>query len=155
MKQTKILGLFTAVYICCMLLGGCGAADNSTDEFVQMVNPLATVSSVQEMEAQLGYSVPVLDKEVESYIVLVIDGSAESGRIRYTDGSDFNIKRGSGDISGIYGGAMERQSSINGVPVSFWVYGSTHYALWEKDGFTYSLAGTAVSEEDLSALLEK
>ena len=43
----------TFAYICCMLLGGCGAADNSTDEFVQMVNPLVTVSSVQEMEAMV------------------------------------------------------------------------------------------------------
>ena len=152
MKRMK---LFTAACLCCTLLLGCGAEESKNEEFVQMVNPLVTVNSVQEMEQMLGYTVPVLDKDVASYIVLVIDGSAESGRIRYADGTDFNIKRGSGDISGIYGGTREGETSIGGVPVSLWVYEDLRYALWEADGFTHSLAGTALSEADLAALIGK
>lgn len=155
MKRITICRLLTTMCICCVLLSSCGAEKNETEGFVQMVNPLVTVNSAQEMEAQLGYSVPVLDKDVESYIILVIDGTAESGRIRYADGTDFNIKCGSGDISGIYGGTQESEQVIGGVNVSFWVFEDIHYALWETDGFTYSLAGTAISEADLAALIEK
>ena len=128
-----------------------------------MVNPLVTVNSAEEMEAKLGYTVPVLKKDVDSYIVLVIEGTAESGRIHYTDGSVFNIKQGSGDISGIYGGVLEDErilgyevkngGIIGGTLVSFYVYEDTRYAIWEKDGFTFSLTGTAALEDEIAALI--
>ena len=136
-------------------LVGCGMEQTETPDagFVQVVNPLVTVESVEEMEEKLGYSVPVLDKDVESYIVLVIDGVCESGRIRYADGSDFNIKKGSGDISGIYGGVLDAEENIRGVTVSFCVYEALRYAIWEKDGFTYSLTGGTALPTDVAALL--
>ena len=155
MKRMNIRRLFAAAITCCLLLAGCGTEKDETEEFVQMVNPLVTVNSVQEMEQMLGYTVPVLEKDVESYIVLVIEGTAESGRIRYADGTDFNIKRGSGDISGIYGGTQESETNIEGVSVSLWVYEDLHYALWEAEGFTHSLAGTEITEADLAALIGK
>lgn len=155
MKRMDLRRLFAAVCVCCTLLAGCGAETNESEEFVQITNPLVTVDSVQEMEAQLGYTVPQLDKAVDTYIVLVIDGSAESGRIRYADGTDFNIKQGSGDISGIYGGTQEGETNINGISVSLWVYEDIHYALWEANGFTHSLAGAEISEADLAALIGK
>lgn len=136
-------------------LVGCGTERTEAPDagFVQVVNPLVTVESVEEMEEKLGYSVPVLDKDVESYIVLVIDGVCESGRIRYADGSDFNIKKGSGDISGIYGGVLDAEENIRGVTVSFCVYEELRYAIWEKDGFTYSLTGGTALPTDVAALL--
>ena len=138
-------------------LVGCGTEQTEAPDagFVQVVNPLVTVESVEEMEEKLGYSVPVLDKDVESYIVLVIDGVCESGRIRYADGSDFNIKEGSGDISGIYGGVLETEENVHGVAVSFYVYEELRYAIWEKDGFTYSLTGGAALSADVAALLSQ
>ncbi len=138
-------------------LVGCGTEQNEAPDagFVQVVNPLVSVESVGEMEEKLGYSVPVLEKDVESYIVLVIDGDCESGRIRYADGSDFNIKKGSGDISGIYGGVLETEENIHGVTVSFYVYEELRYAIWERDGFAYSLTGGAALSADVAALLSQ
>ncbi len=157
-----------SIVLCLILtasLCGCGSVSNDTPDagFVQMGNPLVTVNSVQEMEQQLGYSVPLLDKEVSDYIVLVIDGTADSGRILYADGSDFNIKQGTGDISGIYGGVpehtkiigstVENGHIIGGTLVSFYVFEDIRYAIWEKDGFTFSLTGAEALEDDVAALL--
>ena len=136
------------------LMSGCGG-QKPDPGFVQMGNPLVTVASAEEMEAQLGYTVPVLDKDVSDYIVLVIDGAAESGRIRYADGSDFNIKQGSGDISGIYGGAQEEEMEIDGVAVTFFRFEDIRYAIWEKDGFAFSLSGGETLKEDVAALIHK
>ena len=136
------------------LMSGCGG-QKPDPGFVQMGNPLVTVASAEEMEAQLGYTVPVLDKDVSDYIVLVIDGAAESGRIRYADGSDFNIKQGSGDISGIYGGAQEEELEIDGVAVTFFRFEDIRYAIWEKDGFAFSLSGGETLKEDVTALIHK
>ena len=136
------------------LMSGCGG-QKPDPGFVQMGNPLVTVASAEEMEAQLGYAVPVLDKDVSDYIVLVIDGVTESGRIRYADGSDFNIKQGSGDISGIYGGAQEEEMEIDGVAVTFFRFEDIRYAIWEKDGFAFSLSGGETLKEDVTALIHK
>ena len=136
------------------LMSGC-SGQKPDPGFVQMGNPLVTVASAEEMEAQLGYTVPVLDKDVSDYIVLVIDGAAESGRIRYADGSDFNIKQGSGDISGIYGGAQEEELEIDGVAVTFFRFEDIRYAIWEKDGFAFSLSGGETLKEDVTALIHK
>ena len=151
MKRKIVLMALCLAFV----LAGCGTEQTKAPNagFVQVVNPLVTVESVGKMEEKLGYSVPVLDKDVESYIVLVIDGVCESGRIRYADGSDFNIKKGSGDISGIYGGVLDTEENIHGVTVSFYVYEELRYAIWERDGFTYSLTGGAALPADVAALL--
>lgn len=67
-------------------------------------NPIITVTSVAEMETYLDFHVPVLDKEVKSYSVIVADNYPTTGQVSYEDGSKFRIQYGSGDISGIYGG---------------------------------------------------
>lgn len=120
--------------------------------YVQIANPIMEVNSIEEMEEYLDFSVPCLDKEVASYIVMVINGYPESGRIRYADGSDFNIKYGSGDISGIYGGSLEKTEKTNNVLVSYYVYENTRYAIWEKNGFTHSLTGGENLEAEVTAL---
>ena len=155
---TKNIRRVSAITICIclnLLLCACGAGtpDTSNTGITQVVNPLVEVATPQDMEAKLGYSVPVLKKDVSAYIVLVIDGVAESGRIRYTDGSDFNIKQGSGDISGIYGGTPAGESTVSGVSVSYFTCEELRYAIWEKDGFTFSLTGGDTLEADVAALL--
>ena len=157
MKKTfKIL----TIAACACMLAGCGSVENQGEtkapkpELVKVVNPLMTVSSVGEMEKYLDFSVPVLDKEVESYIVLVIDGYPEIGRIRYADEAVFNKKYGSGDISGIYGGTLEKTEELDGVTVSFYTYDTTRYALWEQDGFTHSLTGGDNLEDEVKSLLK-
>ena len=155
-KAFKIL----TTAVCACILAGCGSMPNQEKpeapqpELVQVVNPLMTVSSVEEMEKYLDFSVPVLEKEAESYIVLVIDGYPQNGRIRYADGSTFNMKYGSGDVSGIYGGTLEKTEEMDGVMVSYYTYDTTRYALWEQDGFTHSLTGGENLEEEVKSLLK-
>ena len=147
--------IFLLIATLLLSLSGCGAAGEHTPkpEQVQVVNPLMTVASVAEMEEMLDFPVPVLDKQIKSCIVLVIDGYPTNGRIRYADGSDFNITYGSGDVSGIYGGVLEKSVEIQGVTVKIYTYDTLRYAIWETGGFSYSLTGGADLESELGALL--
>ena len=119
----------------------------------QVVNPMVTVSSREEMEQMLDFAVPVLEKPVEKYIVLVFDGIPTMGRLYYEDGAVFSVQYGSGDISGIYGGTLQSTGAAEGVAVSYYQYETTRYALWERDGFTYSLTGGDRLEQEVAALL--
>lgn len=121
---------------------------------VQVVNPMLKVESLEEMEKTLDFNIPTLDKEVESYIVLVIDQYPTTGRIYYKDGSTFSMKFGSGDVSGIYGGELLHQLNIDNTEVSFYQYNDLNYALWEQDGFTYSLTGTDLLESEVTSIIQ-
>ena len=154
-RINRTLAVLVAGLCLICLLGGCAEQEpTATDPgFVQMVNPLVTVDSIQDMEAKLGYPVPVLNKAVDTYIVLVVNGIAEQGRICYADGSDFNITRGTGDISGIYGGVLDRTETISGIEVSFLAYEDIRYAIWEKDGFAFSLTGGDALANEVATLI--
>ena len=137
------------------LLSGCGNADTTpAPKPVQVVNPMMEVASLEEMEKYLDFSVPTLDsKEVKSYIVLVMDNYPTIGRVYYEDGATFSIQYGSGDISGIYGGSLEKTEPVKGVNVSYYTYDTIRYALWETSGFTHSLTGGVALEEEVAALI--
>lgn len=124
---------------------------------VQVVNPIVTVESVEEMERYLDYSVPVLDKEVEAYSVLVVDSYPKMAQIRYADGSSFRMQYGSGDISGIYGGSLEETKDVDGVKVEFYRYADTAYAIWEQNGFAFCYTYTDGNSdvESVRALINK
>lgn len=124
-------------------------------EQLQTPNPLMEVTSVSEMEHYLDFRVPVLDKDVEAYIVIVDDSYPTLGRIMYADGSIFNMEYGTGDISGIYSGELVKTETFGKVEVSFFTYTGVEdveisYATWEHGGFTYSLSEKNVSFEQLS-----
>ena len=102
------------------------------------------VNSLAEMEQYLDFQVPTLSKDVESYVVLVMDDYPTMARIFYTDGSTFSKQYGSGDISGIYGGTYTKTERVGNVAVDFYTYTdwdgtAISYAIWENDGFTHSL----------------
>ena len=125
-------------------------------DMVQIPIPLLEVNSLEEMEQYLDFKVPTLSKDVESYVVLVADKYPTMARITYTDGSTFNKEYGSGDISGIHGGVFAKTEQVGNVAVNFYTYTNedgivTSYALWENDGFTYSLASKNTTFEQLSA----
>ena len=155
MKDIKTLSALCLILLMtCSFMTGCSNVDNTPNPSpVQVVNPLRAVSSVQEMEDYLDFTIPVLDKEVDSYIVLVIDGYPSMGRIQYADDSLFSIQYGTGDISGIYGGTLEKTEPVNGVKVSYYTYETIRYALWETGGFTHSLTGGITLENDVAALI--
>jgi hypothetical protein len=43
---------------------------------------------------------------------------------------------------------------VNGISVGYYTYETTRYALWEKDGFTYSLTGGENLEEGVAELMK-
>ncbi len=154
-----------AACLCLVIAGGVMFAQNTGDnipnpEIVQIPNPFITVTSVKEMEEYLDFNVPVLDKEVETYSVLVEDSYPTMGQINYTDGSEFRIKYGSGDISGIYGGTLEESKDIEGVKVDYYRYtGDTApeltYAVWEQSGFTFSYIYNNDSIADVETIIQE
>ena len=155
MKHTKsILAWSLILLMGCALLSGCGKKDATPNPgLVQVVNPMMAVSSAEEMESYLDFTVPVLDKEVADYIVLVFNGYPTMGRIYYADDSVFSIQYGTGDISGIYGGTLEKTEPVNGVKVSYYTYEAIRYAMWENGGFTYSLTGGVDLEDEIETLI--
>lgn len=154
MKLRKCLIL---VMLFAVLSASAGCADQSevpSPERLQVANPMKHVESVSEMEDLLDFSVPVLDKPVEKYIVLVINGYPETGRIYYQDGSVFGMKYGQGDISGIYGGIPEKETEISGMKVSFFTFEDYRYAIWETDGFSFSLTGAEQLETEVEMIIK-
>ena len=141
--------------VLCLILTGCGGEKLSvpSPERVRVVNPMMQVESLAEMEGYLDYAVPVLEKEVEKFIVLVIDGYPQIGRVVYADGGEFRIRYGTGDISGIYGGTEEKTEEIQGVTVTFLIYDQIRYAIWEKAGFTCCLMGGESLETEVASLI--
>lgn len=127
-------------------------------ELVQVANPLMEVNSVDEMEKYLDFKVPALDKEVEAYIVIVDENNyPKTARIEYKDGSTFNMEYGSNDVSGIFGGTLEKTEEINKTDVKFYTYtddssNEVEYAIWEKDGFSYSLSNSANLQSEIESL---
>lgn len=154
-----------AACLCLMIVGGVMFTQNNGNnvpnpEIVQIPNPLITVTSVEEMEKYLDFNVPVLDKEVETYSVLVEDSYPTMGQINYADGSEFRIRYGSGDISGIYGGTLEESKDIEGVKVDYYRYtgditSELTYAIWEQNGFTFSYIYTNDSITDVETIIQK
>ncbi len=121
----------------------------------QVANPIIEVATVGEMEQYLDFDVPVLDKKIESYSVLVVDDYPVMGQIDYSDGSRFRIQYGSGDISGIYGGTLGTGKDIDGVQVGYYKYTDTSYAIWEQNGFAFSYVFTSDDDADLETLIQQ
>lgn len=157
----SIKAAFTMAACLCVVLASIFAfnyrsSNQPHPEQVQTPNPLVEVESRSEMERYLDFMVPMLDKDVEAYIVIVDDSYPTIGRIVYADGSVFNMEYGTGDISGIYGGELVKTEKVGAVDVSFSTYTGEEgtvisYATWEQDGFTYSLSGENTTLEQLSS----
>ena len=150
--------LALAAVCVCMVAGGIlllirSGAQKPNPAPAQVVNPLMQVASREEMERYLDFAVPVLDKAVARYTVLVLDGYPTQARIAYEDGADFNMKYGTGDVSGIYGGSPVGEQTISGTKVTFYRYDTLRYALWETGGFTCSLTGGENLSAEVAALL--
>ena len=125
-KVSKVI--ITLIII--LFVTGCGA----THEKTKTPNPINTINTKEELEEKLGYTVPVLDKEVKEYIV--IDNI--HGRIIYKDKSQFEIEESNEDVSGIYGGELLEQVSINNINVNINSYEDIRYAIWDKGKYSYS-----------------
>lgn len=128
-------------------------------EIVQVPNPIITVASVEEMEKYLDFTVPIIEKDVEAYSVIVMDDYPSIGQVNYADGSEFRIQYGSGDISGIYGASLEESKEIDGVKVQYYKYTDNYsdmtYAIWEQNNFTFSYIYTDNSKADVETFIQQ
>ena len=149
-----------AACFCLLVVGGVmlsqrGGQAAPDPDMVQIPNPVISVASVEEMETYLDFDVPVLDKEVESYSVLVEDQYPVMGQIHYADGSEFRMQYGSGDISGIHGGTLEESENVGGVNVEYYKYENTVYAIWEQNGFTFSYVYAGSENSDVESIIQQ
>ena len=136
-------------------------SENERAEFIQDVQvvdglyPISSIVSVEEMEEYLDFEVPVLDKEAASYAVFIEDRYPTMGQIEYADGSEFRMQYGSGDISGIHGGTLEKSEKIDGGKVEQYRYDNTTYAIWEQNGFTFSYVYTDSENTDVASIIQQ
>lgn len=149
-----------AACLCLIVIGRVMISQNDNHvvpnpEIVHVPNPIITVTSIAEMEKYLDFDVPVLDKEVKSYSVLIKENYPRTGQIDYADGSKFRIQYGIGDISGIYGGILEKHKDIDGVKVEYYKYTDTTYAIWEQNGFTFSYVYPNNGDADVETLIQQ
>lgn len=149
-----------AACFCLLVVGGVMLSQHSGQaapdpDMVQIPNPVISVASVEEMETYLDFDVPVLDKEVESYSVLVENQYPVMGQIHYADGSEFRMQYGSGDISGIYGGTLQESQDVEGVTVAYYQYADTSYAIWEQNGFTFSYVYTSSGSAEVESIIQQ
>lgn len=162
-RSYKIWGTIAACF--CLVAFGAALINYNANlptkpqpKLVQVTNPIMVVNSVDEMEKYLDFKVPALDKEVEAYIVIVDENNyPKTARIEYKDGSTFNMEYGSNDVSGIFGGTLEKTEKINKADVKFYNYtddssNEVEYAIWEKDGFSYSLSDSASLQLEIESL---
>ncbi len=118
---------------------------------VKIVNPINEVTSVDEIEKNIGLSVPLLEKEVDSYLV-IDENDDKIGRILYSDSSVFSIGR-KNKVSGMFGGTLTRIVVINNIKVELYDLDGIKYAEWNNGDIFYSY--TASSEENIEKTIEK
>lgn len=158
-KKKNYFTAFGAVAAClCLMLCGTFTLNMNSNKpnpaYVQAISPIMEVESVEEMESYLDFKVPTLNKDVGTYIVMIYDGYPEMAQIDYADGSCFRMKYGTGDISGFYGGIQEKEESVDGTTIKYFSLDETRYAIWENDGFTYSLSGGNNLEEEVFEIIK-
>lgn len=133
----------------CVCLCFCAAAvyrniASRADGRLEIASPVTEVESAEEMVKYLGFDIPVLaDKSVDSYMVYSDGKYAYRGEISYSDGSSFCAEKGSGDISGIYGGTLQGSQTISGINVYFYSMEDTRYAIWSDGGISCCYCASA------------
>lgn len=145
-----------AACVCLLVMGGVAINQNRSTpvpDAVQIPSPIFTVENTEEMETYLNASIPVLDKKVASYSVIVLEDAPTIGIIEYSDGSEFRMQSGSGDISGIYGGELAETKYVEDIKVMYYKYEDTTYAVWEENGFSFSYVYINDKEEEVQTLI--
>ena len=158
-KWGSLAACFCAVLALGMLNLNTNINKKPNPEMVQVTNPVIEVNSAEEMKDYLDFSVPVLEKNVETYSVIVEDDYPTIGQIDYTDGSEYRIQYGSGDISGICGGVLADTKKVGEVEVSYYTFdrvdSKVTYAIWEEDNYTFSYVYTGNGGSEIQTLIDK
>lgn len=133
-------------------------ASVKSEENTEIPNPLTEVASVAEMKSLLGYDIPVISgKAIDTCTVIEADGIPQHGRIIYSDGAEFDIEKGKADVSGIYGGTLEKTVKINGTEVSIYSFENIRYGIWSDNDYSYSYSekqGSGDIEAAIGSIIE-
>ena len=118
---------------------------------VLIPNPMVSIDSLDELEEYLGISSLKLDfKEIDSIVKYSND---VLGQITYKDGSVLRVSKGNNDNSGIYGSKLKSEITINNVNVKIYSLEELEYAVWYKDGYSYSYKKS--SSEDITEIIKE
>ena len=158
-KNTWIKWSATAACLCMLIAGGIMLSQNTnipSPNPVEISNPIMSVDSVASMEDYLDFKIPMLDKEVQSYDVFIVNTYPTMGQITYTDGSQFRMQYGAEeDISGIYNATLIASKDVDGISVNYYEYANITYAIWEQNGFSFSYVYTNGSSSEIETLIQK
>lgn len=156
-KRMKLIRNISSVAAClclCMCVGFLLFGQNAGhDQLAQVDSPVTEVSSINEMQKYLGFTVPsIQSKTASGYILYAFDNYAQEGEIKYTDGSGFKISRGSGDISGVYGATLIGSANYDSVTVYCYSFMDLRYAVWSCKGYACCYYA-ADGESDYSTII--
>ncbi len=116
---------------------GMDPAENPNSE-VQIPNPMQDLGSPEAVGQAMGHAFPVLlDRTPETCTVIQYGPVPAMGRVLYTDGTELAMGPAGEDISGIYGGELVKELTVDDISVSVLTYGEQMYALWDQDGFAW------------------
>lgn len=165
MNKSILKRLIIIIVFCvCMMVAAIamfigGSKQKSTKEKstrLEIPNPLTEVKTISEMNQYLGFTIPVMDKKVEKYIVIGEGKYATHARIIYQDQTEFDMEKGKADVSGIYGGEIIEEKEINKVKVKFNKKDETRYVTYTTDMYSYSYSkeNADITDEEVKELLE-
>ncbi|MBQ8132022.1 MAG: hypothetical protein IJ193_05995 [Bacilli bacterium] len=140
-----------------MFIGGNKQSNNTKKPTrLEIPNPLTEVKTVSEMNQYLGFTIPVMDKKVEKYIVIGEGKYATHARIIYEDQSEFDMEKGSNDVSGIYGGDKIEEKVYNNITVTFYKKDKTNYITYQTKEYSYSYSkeDKEMEEEEVLQLMK-
>lgn len=149
MKNNRIFKFGSLGLACAILVFGAvtyinynnTTSNNGINALEQITNPLLELSNKEDMKKYLGYDVPVLNKDVETYLVINMDDDsyADHARIVYKDGSYFEMEKSkNNDISGINGSKEINESKIDNIIITTYEMEDTQYITWRNGDFSYS-----------------
>lgn len=122
-----------------------------SDDNVLIPNPMTQISNLNELSSYLGLDVTNLDiKPIEGIYTF---SDEILGEIRYQDNSTLRIGVGNNDISGIYGGTLVEEITINRINVKMKKSEKTNYAIWNDNNYSYSYI--KADKEDLKEMVTK
>ena len=160
----KFIGIIVCVVLLIAIIAVVNMEHNggsNPNNLVQIANPLTEVGSLEEMQKYFDVQIPKLNKDVDTYIVIGSGEYAEHARIKYNDNTSFEMQLGKDeDASGIYGGNLVKEMSINNTNVKFYTYEGPeekiNYANWSSNvaSYSYQSIGKDVDVMELSGLVE-
>lgn len=129
------------------------------DNQTQIPNPLTEYKTVSEAEKAVGFKALFPNRLPQGYKNTYIGtiGSETLQMFFEKDGSElvYRMAKGTGDISGDYNVYNETEKiTVGGAEITYKANGETSCAIWEKDGFAFSLySDGSLQEADFTDII--